>query len=74
MYQLEYGVYHPRISKGVAENLFVKTDIEVLNNHSTFATNDPSLENTACQVEKARSQITESLSRQIQENNTLSGK
>jgi hypothetical protein len=56
MYQLVQDVYHQEISKGVAKSLLVKTNIKVLNN-STLATNNSSLENTACQVRREEVRI-----------------
>jgi hypothetical protein len=46
--------------------------MEGLNNHSTLAANNSSLEYTACQAESGRSQNTENM--QIQEKRSLSGK
>lgn len=71
MYQSVHDMYHQKISKGVAESLLVKTNIEMLNNYSTLARNNSSLENAACKAGNERSQNTES--RQIQDNNSLSG-
>jgi hypothetical protein len=72
MYQLVRDVCHQKISKWAAKNLLVKKLVKVLNNHSTSATNNSSLENVAWQGENRRSQNTES--RKIHESNTLSGR